>query len=109
MILDESLQLGDDAFQRKCNKLLFQERNQETTILVTHDIGAKSRNIVTRLFLVENGLVKAISDLDVSDQYSYVNLESNSHHNGNEDEEKLVTAEVEGFTARLSFLLRERS
>ena len=43
----------------------------------------------------------AIGDpFDVSDQYSFDNLESNSHPNGNEDE-GIVTSEVEGFTARL--------
>ena len=39
--------------------------------------------------------MKAIGDpFDVSDQYSFDNLESNSHPNGNEDE-GIVTSEVE--------------
>lgn len=101
LILDEVLAVGDEAFQRKCNDY-FQERKKsgKTTILVTHDMGAVKK-YCNKAVLIENGLVKAIGDpFDVSDQYSFDNLESNSHHNGSEDE-GLVTTEVEGFTARL--------
>ena len=101
LILDEVLAVGDEAFQRKCNDY-FQERKKsgKTTILVTHDMGAVKK-YCNKAVLIENGLVKAIGDpFDVSDQYSFDNLESNSHHSGNEDE-GIVTTEVEGFTARL--------
>ena len=101
LILDEVLAVGDEAFQRKCNDY-FQERKKsgKTTILVTHDMGAVKK-YCNKAVLIENGLVKAIGDpFDVSDQYSFDNLESSSHHNGNEDE-GLVTAEVKDFTARL--------
>lgn len=101
LILDEVLAVGDEAFQRKCNDY-FQERKKsgKTTILVTHDMGAVKK-YCNKAVLIENGLVKAIGDpFDVSDQYSFDNLESNSHHNGNEDE-GMVTTEVEGFTATL--------
>lgn len=101
LILDEVLAVGDEAFQCKCNDY-FQERKKsgKTTILVTHDMGAVKK-YCNKAVLIENGLVKAIGDpFDVSDQYSFDNLESSSHPNGNEDE-GLVTAEVEGFTARL--------
>ncbi len=101
MILDEVLAVGDEAFQRKCNDY-FQERKKsgKTTILVTHDMGAVKK-YCNKAVLIENGLVKAIGDpFDVSDQYSFDNLESNSHHNGNENE-GLVTTIVEDFTARL--------
>ena len=101
LILDEVLAVGDEAFQRKCNDY-FQERKKsgKTTILVTHDMGAVKK-YCNKAVLIENGLVKAIGDpFDVSDQYSFDNLESNSHHSGNE-EEGMVTTEVEGFTARL--------
>ena len=100
LILDEVLAVGDEAFQRKCNDY-FQERKKsgKTTILVTHDMGAVKK-YCNKAVLIENGLVKAIGDpFDVSDQYSFDNLESNSHH-GNEDE-GLVTTEVEGFTSKL--------
>ena len=101
LILDEVLAVGDEAFQRKCNDY-FQERKKsgKTTILVTHDMGAVKK-YCNKAVLIENGLVKAIGDpFDVSDQYSFDNLESNSHHSGNEDE-GLVTTEVDGFTAKL--------
>ena len=101
LILDEVLAVGDEAFQRKCNDY-FQERKKsgKTTILVTHDMGAVKK-YCNKAVLIENGLVKAIGDpFDVSDQYSFDNLESSSHHHGNEDE-GLVTTEVEGFTAKL--------
>ena len=101
LILDEVLAVGDEAFQRKCNDY-FQERKKsgKTTILVTHDMGAVKK-YCNKAVLIENGLVKAIGDpFDVSDQYSFDNLESSSHPNGNDDE-GLVTSEVEGFTARL--------
>ena len=101
LILDEVLAVGDEAFQRKCNDY-FQERKKsgKTTILVTHDMGAVKK-YCNKAVLIENGLVKAIGDpFDVSDQYSFDNFESNSHHHGDEDE-GLVTTEVEDFTARL--------
>lgn len=101
LILDEVLAVGDEAFQRKCNDY-FQERKKsgKTTILVTHDMGAVKK-YCNKAVLIENGLVKAIGDpFDVSDQYSFDNLESSSHPNGNEDE-GLFTAEVKDFTARL--------
>ena len=101
LILDEVLAVGDEAFQRKCNDY-FQERKKsgKTTILVTHDMGAVKK-YCNKAVLIENGLVKAIGDpFDVSDQYSFDNLESSSHPNGNEDE-GLVTAEVKDFAARL--------
>ena len=101
LILDEVLAVGDEAFQRKCNDY-FQERKKsgKTTILVTHDMGAVKK-YCNKAVLIENGLVKAIGDpFDVSDQYSFDNLESSSHPNGNEDE-GLVTAEVKDFTASL--------
>lgn len=101
LILDEVLAVGDEAFQRKCNDY-FQERKKsgKTTILVTHDMGAVKK-YCNKAVLIENGLVKAIgSPFDVSDQYSFDNLESSSHPNGNEDE-GLFTAEVKDFTARL--------
>ena len=101
LILDEVLAVGDEAFQRKCNDY-FQERKKsgKTTILVPHDMGAVKK-YCNKAVLIENGLVKAIGDpFDVSDQYSFDNLESSSHHNGNEDE-GLVTAEVKDFTAKL--------
>lgn len=101
LILDEVLAVGDEAFQRKCNDY-FQERKKsgKTTILVTHDMGAVKK-YCNKAVLIENGLVKVIGDpFDVSDQYSFDNLESNSHHHGDEDE-GLVTTEVEDFTARL--------
>ena len=101
LILDEVLAVGDEAFQRKCNDY-FQKRKKsgKTTILVTHDMGAVKK-YCNKAVLIENGLVKAIGDpFDVSDQYSFDNLESNSHYHGDEDE-GLVTTEVEDFTARL--------
>ena len=101
LILDEVLAVGDEAFQRKCNDY-FQERKKsgKTTILVTHDMGAVKK-YCNKAVLIENGLVKAIGDpFDVSDQYSFDNLESSSHPNGNEDD-GLVTAKVKDFTARL--------
>ena len=101
LILDEVLAVGDEAFQRKCNDY-FQERKKsgKTTILVTHDMGAVKK-YCNKAVLIENGLVKAIGDpFDVSDQYSFDNLESNSHHHGDENE-GLVTTVVEDFTARL--------
>lgn len=101
LILDEVLAVGDEAFQRKCNDYFMERKKSgKTTILVTHDMGAVKK-YCNKAVLIENGLVKAIGDpFDVSDQYSFDNLESNSHPNGNEDE-GIVTSEVEGFTARL--------
>lgn len=101
LILDEVLAVGDEAFQRKCNDYFMERKKSgKTTILVTHDMNAVKK-YCNKAVLIENGLVKAIGDpFDVSDQYSFDNLESSSHPNGNEYE-GLVTAEVKDFTARL--------
>ena len=101
LILDEVLAVGDEAFQRKCNDYFMERKKSgKTTILVTHDMNAVKK-YCNKAVLIENGLVKAIGDpFDVSDQYSFDNLESNSHHHGDENE-GLVTTVVEDFTARL--------
>ena len=80
LILDEVLEVVDEAFQRKCNDY-FQERKKsgKTTILVTHDMGAVKK-YCNKAVLIENGLVKAIgSPENVANQYSFDNTAPLQH------------------------------
>ncbi|HHJ7709429.1 TPA: ABC transporter ATP-binding protein [Streptococcus pyogenes] len=77
LILDEVLAVGDEAFQRKCNDYFMERKDSgETTILVTHDMGAVKK-YCNRAVLIEDGLVKAYGEpFDVANQYSVDNTET---------------------------------
>ncbi|HEL1008035.1 TPA: ABC transporter ATP-binding protein [Streptococcus equi subsp. zooepidemicus] len=103
LILDEVLAVGDEAFQRKCNDY-FMERKEsgETTILVTHDMGAVKK-YCNRAVLIENGLVKAYGEpFDVANQYSVDNTELKN------DEQGAVAEPVSGLASQLEVRLTSK-
>lgn len=57
LLLDEVLAVGDAAFQKKCNNYFSQIKNNQTVILVTHDMS----NVVKfcdRAILIDGGRIK---------------------------------------------------
>lgn len=105
LILDEVLAVGDEAFQRKCNDyFLERKKSGKTTILVTHDMGAVKK-YCNKAVLIEHGLVKAIGDpFDVSNQYSFDNVQAMQIVAGQETTTTGVLNEwkaVDNFNARL--------
>lgn len=72
LVLDEVLAVGDEAFQRKCNKYFDKIRKDKnkTVILVTHSMDAVRKYCNTAI-LVENGKIIASGTPDkVADMYS---------------------------------------
>lgn len=72
LILDEVLAVGDEDFQRKCNKFFAQIKKDKskTVILVTHSMGDVKR-YCNRALLLEKGEIVALGDPDeVAEDYS---------------------------------------
>ncbi len=80
LILDEVLAVGDEAFQRKCNKFFEQIKSDKskTVILVTHSMDAV-RKYCNRAVLIENGALASIGAPDeVANLYVEDNLSNRS-------------------------------
>lgn len=75
LLLDEVLAVGDEAFQRKCEKYFRQLRKQKkTVILVTHSMG-NVRKYCSRAMLIRDGkIVSCGNPDDVANEYSIENL-----------------------------------
>jgi ABC-type polysaccharide/polyol phosphate transport system ATPase subunit len=59
LLIDDTLAVGDEYFQRKCIKKIFQIKEQgKTIIFVTHDMNMLSRLCRRALFLKEGRIVK---------------------------------------------------
>lgn len=86
LVLDEVLAVGDEAFQRKCNSYFMERKNSgQTTILVTHDMGAVQK-YCNKALLIKDGLIEIVGDpAEVSNRYSIENL--NIHKNEIENKE----------------------
>ena len=72
LVLDEVLAVGDEAFQRKCNKYFDEIRKDKskTVILVTHNMDAV-RKYCSAAILIEKGKIIASGTPDkVADMYS---------------------------------------
>lgn len=60
LLIDDTLAVGDEYFQRKCIKKIFELKDQgKTIIFVTHDINILSRICKRVLFLKDGRLVKS--------------------------------------------------
>lgn len=91
LLLDEVLAVGDEAFQKKCNKFFadIKKDGSKTVILVTHDM-ASVRRYCSRALMLEKGKVVAFGDPEeVADNYSkqFINTstsvkESNQYGSG---------------------------
>jgi ABC-type polysaccharide/polyol phosphate transport system ATPase subunit len=91
LLLDEVLAVGDEAFQKKCNKFFadIKKDSSKTVILVTHDMSSV-RRYCNKALMLENGKVVAFGDPEeVADDYSkqFINTatsikESNQYGSG---------------------------
>lgn len=82
LILDEVLAVGDEAFQRKCNKYFdeIKKDKNKTIILVTHSMDAV-RKYCSKAILIENGeIIASGTPDDVADKYSMQFLNRASGH-----------------------------
>ncbi len=57
LLLDEVLAVGDAAFQKKCNDYFSQIKNNQTVILVTHDMNSVVK-FCDRAILIDEGRIK---------------------------------------------------
>lgn len=57
LLLDEVLAVGDAAFQKKCNNYFSQIKNNQTVILVTHDMSNVTK-FCDRAILIDEGRIK---------------------------------------------------
>ena len=57
LLLDEVLAVGDAAFQKKCNDYFSQIKNNQTVILVTHDMNSVVK-FCDRAILIDGGRIK---------------------------------------------------
>lgn len=75
LVLDEVLAVGDEAFQRKCNRYFDRVKKQgKTIVLVTHSMD-NVRKYCDKAMLIKDGkIVTYGSPEDVSNEYSMENL-----------------------------------
>lgn len=67
-LIDEVLAVGDERFQEKCRKALFEDRWDRAMIMVSHDPGM-IKEYCSRASVLENGLLTNFDDIDSA--YSY--------------------------------------
>lgn len=59
LLIDDSLAVGDEYFQRKCIKRIFELKEQDKTIIVvTHDINMLKRLCTRAIFLKQGRIIK---------------------------------------------------
>ncbi|MDD4321576.1 MAG: ABC transporter ATP-binding protein [Acidaminococcaceae bacterium] len=75
LLLDEVLAVGDEAFQRKCEKYFAEIKKQKkTVILVTHNM-ENVRKYCSGAILIQDGEIKMLDDPNkVADEYYGINL-----------------------------------
>jgi ABC-2 type transport system ATP-binding protein len=78
LVLDEVLAVGDEAFQRKCNKYFekVKKDKNKTIVLVTHSMEAV-RKYCNKAMLIKDGKMEAIGlPEDVANRYTLENFEA---------------------------------
>lgn len=79
LVLDEVLAVGDEAFQRKCSDYFAKmKRNNQTIILVTHDMSAVRKYCNKAILLRGGKVVLSGSPDEIADEYSLDNLNSSN-------------------------------
>ncbi len=74
LLLDEVLAVGDESFQRKCYAYFDDlRRNNQTVVLVTHDMRAIERYCDRAILLSDGGIMAIGSAYEVSKKYSNLN------------------------------------
>ncbi len=61
LIVDEALSVGDEVFQRKCEKYIQDFSRTGTILMVSHDLGFLE-NLCDRVLWLENGVVREIGE-----------------------------------------------
>lgn len=61
LIVDEALSVGDEIFQRKCEKYIEEFSRTGTILMVSHDLNFLA-NLCDRVLWLENGVVREIGD-----------------------------------------------
>ncbi len=61
LIVDEALSVGDEIFQRKCEKYIEDFSRTGTILMVSHDLNFL-RNLCDRVLWLESGVVREIGD-----------------------------------------------
>lgn len=78
LVLDEVLAVGDESFQRKCDKFFTEVKKDKTktVILVTHSMDSV-RKYCNKAILISKGYVKAAGDKnEVAEEYILENLQT---------------------------------
>lgn len=77
LILDEVLAVGDEAFQRKCLDVFENyKKNQQTVVLVTHDMGVVEKYCNRAILISEGKIVDQGDPKKVAKHYSLLNAEA---------------------------------
>ncbi|MQW22813.1 MULTISPECIES: ABC transporter ATP-binding protein [unclassified Lactococcus] len=75
LVLDEVLAVGDEAFQKKCNDyFLERQKSGQTTILVTHDMGAVNKYCNKAVYIKDGIIEESGSPEKVAMRYSLDNM-----------------------------------
>lgn len=64
-LIDEVIFVGDQPFQQKCQKALFEERADKSLLLVSHDIGIL-RDYCDAAIVLHRGTVKRLDDSEAA-------------------------------------------
>lgn len=90
LVLDEVLAVGDEAFQRKCDKF-FEEVKKDrtkTVVLVTHSMSAVRRYCNRAMMIHEGEVITLGSSEDVANEYSLENFNNSSIVDDSKNSEK---------------------
>lgn len=90
LLLDEVLAVGDEAFQRKCNKFFekVKQDKSKTIILVTHSMD-DVKKYCNKAMMIDKGRVVSYGSPDVvADEYSLENINSSNERSKRRIEEK---------------------
>lgn len=76
LVLDEVLAVGDEAFQRKCDKYFQDIKNDKTKtiVLVTHSMGSMKRYCDRAIMISDGTIVASGTPEDVANQYTEDNF-----------------------------------
>lgn len=103
LVLDEVLAVGDEAFQRKCEKFFGQIKKDrtKTVILVTHSMDSV-RKYCTKALMIRNGeIAVAGSPEDVANEYSLENNQMASSKEKNDTDRSKTLSKVSDINIEL--------
>lgn len=100
LVLDEVLAVGDEAFQRKCNKYFETVRKDKnkTVVLVTHSMDSLQKYCNKAIMLRDGEVIAFGAPEDVSNEYSMENLSAGM----GEKQQTARESIVQGFKVEVS-------